>query len=191
MSDLLNMSFDGGMPSLSGTWIDNISGKKINVLDTFIDDGGLQVKTTTGLISGNYFSNHYTQVAELTPEEIKAEEEQLKVNKALEEKLNKDLEETKSDPKVLLDGLEGAEDKFAKYDLPGPQETPKTHMLKKVFKDTEFNIECELSVKDFPKTAVQTLKDFFDITDEDIVNYIIPLVKPNKEKLKKSIKALM
>jgi hypothetical protein len=107
------------------------------------------------------------------------------------EKLNKDLEETKSDPKVLLDGLEGAEDKFAKYDLPGPQETPKTHMLKKVFKDTEFNIECELSVKDFPKTAVQTLKDFFDITDEDIVNYIIPLVKPNKEKLKKSIKALM
>lgn len=160
-----------GMPDgmdIKGSWYNKRTGKTITVRDMYMDDSGMQVMTNTGeMIDGDEFSRDYIQCD----------------GTVYDENGNSTGQQEPIDYEAMFAGMATEQPKSPTYsDIMGPPVTPKVtepenkkfEMLKTMFdklKDIP-SITASIKWKNIPKSELNMLKMYFDITTEDIADYI-------------------
>jgi len=160
-----------GMPDgmdIKGSWYNKRTGRTITVRDMYMDDSGMQVMTNTGeMIDGDEFSRDYIQCD----------------GTVYDENGNSTGQQEPIDYEAMFAGMTTEQPKSPTYsDIMGPPVTPKVsepenkkfEMLKTMFdklKDIP-SITASIKWKNIPKSELNMLKMYFDITTEDIADYI-------------------
>ena len=159
-------------PSIEGKWYNKRTGKTITVKDMMMSDEGMQIFTTDNqLIDGDDFSRDYIQCDDTvydnngnstgTTEAIDYE--------SMFAGIDTDSHSSSNTP-IYSDNTTVVE-----------QPTPETVLVNKKFDtlDSLFSkleklpdVNCSISWKKIPKSELKMLKTYFDITDEDIAEYV-------------------
>lgn len=160
-----------GMPDgmdIKGTWYNKRTGKTITVRDMYMDDSGMQVMTNTGeMIDGDEFSRDYIQCD----------------STVYDNNGNSTGQQETIDYEAMFGGMEAEQPKSPTYsDIMGMPVTPKTaepvnkkfEMLHTMFDKLKDNpvVSASIKWKNIPKSELNMLKMYFDITTEDIADYI-------------------
>jgi hypothetical protein len=160
-----------GMPDgmdIKGSWYNKRTGKTITVRDMYMDDSGMQVMTNTGeMIDGDEFSRDYIQCD----------------GTVYDEKGNSTGQQEAIDYDAMFGGMSSEQPKSPTYsDIMGIPVTPKTaepenkkfEMLKTMFDKLRDipTVTASIKWKNIPKSELNMLKMYFDITTEDIADYI-------------------
>jgi hypothetical protein len=160
-----------GMPDgmdIKGTWYNKRTGKTITVRDMYMDDSGMQVMTNTGeMIDGDEFSRDYIQCDATV----------------YDNNGNSTGQQETIDYEAMFGGMAAEQPKSPTYsDIMGMPVTPKTaepvnkkfEMLHTMFDKLKDNpvVSASIKWKNIPKSELNMLKMYFDITTEDIADYI-------------------
>ena len=167
----------GGM--ISGKWINKVNGSTINVRDCVIQGDEMIVITDRGQISGEDFSRNYIQMSD--------EEYDMKGNvvgkasqkpaakpaqKPVQPKMFDDPQpSTPMQPMIDQPYMPDYEDQS----YPAKKvESESMKLIKKLFEKTESKPEISVDIKwaDFPKSELNMLINVFDVSKEDIANYM-------------------
>lgn len=163
---MYDMGMMGG-PSIEGKWYNKRTGKTITVKDMMMDDEGMQIFTTDNqLIDGDTFSRDYIQCDD----------------KVYDANGNS----TGTTETVDYDSMFGSMiqdtqsfDNTSVYDntkstVIEPVVNKKFDTLDSLFSKLENlpDVSCSISWKKIPKSELKMLKTYFDITDEDIAEYV-------------------
>ena len=164
---MYDMGMMGG-PSIEGKWYNKRTGKTITVKDTMMDDEGMQIFTTDNqLIDGDTFSRDYIQCDNTV--------------------YDADGNSTGTTEPVDYDSMFGgmvqdtqSVDNVSVYDNTRPTViepvvvNKKFDTLDSLFSKLENlpDVSCSISWKKIPKSELKMLKTYFDITDEDIAEYV-------------------
>ena len=163
--------YDMGMmegPSIEGKWYNKRTGKTITVKDMMMSDEGMQIFTTDNqLIDGDEFSRDYIQCDDTVYDTN---------GNATGTSESVDYESMfggiDTDPSVFNNNT-------SLYDDPAP--TIESTVVNKKFDtlDSLFSkleklpeVSCSISWKKIPRSELKMLKTYFDITDEDIAEYV-------------------
>ena len=163
--------YDMGMmegPSIEGKWYNKRTGKTITVKDMMMSDEGMQIFTTDNqLIDGDEFSRDYIQCDDTVYDTN---------GNATGTSESVDYESMfggiDTDPSVFNNNT-------SLYDDPVP--TVESAVVNKKFDtlDSLFSkleklpeVSCSISWKKIPRSELKMLKTYFDITDEDIAEYV-------------------
>ena len=163
--------YDMGMmegPSIEGKWYNKRTGKTITVKDMMMSDEGMQIFTTDNqLIDGDEFSRDYIQCDDTVYDTN---------GNATGTSESVDYESMfggiDTDPSVFNNNT-------SLYDDPTP--TIESTVVNKKFDtlDSLFSkleklpeVSCSISWKKIPRSELKMLKTYFDITDEDIAEYV-------------------
>ena len=163
--------YDMGMmegPSIEGKWYNKRTGKTITVKDMMMSDEGMQIFTTDNqLIDGDEFSRDYIQCDDTVYDTN---------GNATGASESVDYESMFSgidtDPSVFNNNT-------SLYDDPVP--TVESTVVNKKFDtlDSLFSkleklpeVSCSISWKKIPRSELKMLKTYFDITDEDIADFV-------------------
>ena len=178
--------YDMGMmegPSIEGKWYNKRTGKTITVKDMMMSDEGMQIFTTDNqLIDGDEFSRDYIQCDDTvydTNGNVTGTSESV-------------------DYESMFGGIDTDQSVFnnntSLYD--DPASTIESAVVNKKFDtlDSLFSkleklpeVSCSISWKKIPRSELKMLKTYFDITDEDIAEYVyVKYCTP--ETIKSSIK---
>lgn len=164
---------------IQGTWIDNRSGRSIFVDDIIMDGDKMIVKTSVGIIDGEVFSNHFVKVSdkEISESEAKVLPKQ-DIVKTMNEnidpeykvELNKDHETVKQDNSDILDRPIPLQTSYNKI-----EPNINYNLIDKVVKKTNYhaNIDMRLSDDNVPIDEFKMLVNVFDVSINDIADYII------------------
>ena len=164
---MYDMGMMGG-PSIEGKWYNKRTGKTITVKDMMMDDEGMQIFTTDNqLIDGDTFSRDYIQCDDKvydangnstgTTETVDydsmfggmIQDTQSFNNTSAYD----DTRSTVKEPVVVNKKFDTLDSLFSKLEnLP--------------------DVSCSISWKKIPKSELKMLKTYFDITDEDIAEYV-------------------
>lgn len=160
--------YGGPGAQISGTWYNKRTGQSIVVRDTFIDGEGMQIMTSNGaLISGDEFSRDYIQVDNTVYDfDGKPTDVQEPVN--YEEMFSHSSQVDYSAqmfPKQETSSTTTTQPK---------QRDMKYQMLSKLFDKLSDTPSLDVNVvwNSIPVSELNMLKSFFDLTDEDISDYI-------------------
>jgi hypothetical protein len=173
-----------GMNGPSGKWINPRSGKSVIVKDTFIDGEHMNVMLSDGsIIPMNDFSRNYIQMSE---EEYDSTGVQVSANSS-----NNDLT-SQIDESLLFKGMGQApaeqikvskpnvldpsfvENYSEEYETNNSSQTTTGNLVEKIFdKNDGPKLKINIEWPDFPKKELQMLKNYFDVTDDEIVNSVI------------------
>lgn len=163
--------YDMGMmegPSIEGKWYNKRTGKTITVKDMMMSDEGMQIFTTDNqLIDGDEFSRDYIQCDDTVYDTN---------GNATGASESVDYESMFSgidtDPSVFNNNTSLYDD---------PTTTVESTVVNKKFDtlDSLFSkleklpeVSCSISWKKIPRSELKMLKTYFDITDEDIAEYV-------------------
>lgn len=162
--------YDMGMmegPSIEGKWYNKRTGRTITVKDVMMSDEGMQIFTTDNqLIDGDEFSRDYIQCDDTiydangnstgNSEPINYESMFAGIDTDPQSFDNKPVykdNNTTVEPVVINKKFDTLDSLFSKLDkLP--------------------DVSCSISWKKIPKSELKMLKTYFDITDEDIADYV-------------------
>lgn len=163
--------YDMGMmegPSIEGKWYNKRTGRTITVKDMMMSDEGMQIFTTDNqLIDGEEFSIDYIQCDDTvydtngnatgTAEPIDYESMFAGMGTSLSivdnTSIYNDTRTTVVESPVVNKKFETLDSLFSKLEkLP--------------------DVSCSISWKKIPKSELKMLKTYFDITDEDIAEYV-------------------
>ena len=157
--------------SISGKWINKMTGDVIQVVNNVIDGDDMILVTDKGTISMGEFSNNYIQASEDIYDENgkKIGTEEIDTSQILN-----NINNIKNFNKININN------EFEPIEEIKPQEEKKNventeiNMLDKLFSKIKTDPEIKLTIKweEFPKEEIKMLKTYFDITDENIGNYI-------------------
>lgn len=176
----------GGMNGPSGKWINPRSGKSVIVKDTFIDGEHMNVMLSDGsIIPMNDFSRDYIQMSE---EEYDSTGTQVLTNSS---NGNNDLV-SQIDESLLFKGMGQAPSEQIKVSKPNTldpsfvenyseecktnnsSQTTTGNLVEKIFdKNDGPKLKINIEWADFPKKELQMLKNYFDVTDNEIINSVI------------------
>lgn len=159
-------------PVITGNWYNKRTGKTIFVRDMFMDDGGMQVMTSTGeMIDGEEFSRDYIQCD----------------SNIYDENGNATGQQEDVDYDSMFGGMPAEQPKAPTYsDIMGPSVnyikddiepevlSKKHEMLKTMFEKLTNIPEVVATIKwkNIPKSELKMLKNYFDVDVEDIAEYI-------------------
>ena len=163
--------YDMGMmegPSIEGKWYNKRTGRTITVKDMMMSDEGMQIFTTDNqLIDGDEFSRDYIQcddtvydtngnatgVAEPIDYESMFAGIGTEPSIVDNTSIYNDTRTTVVEPPVVNKKFDTLDSLFSKLEkLP--------------------DVNCSISWKKIPKSELKMLKMYFDITDEDIAEYV-------------------
>lgn len=160
--------YGGPGAQISGTWYNKRTGQSIVVRDSFIDGEGMQIMTSNGaLISGDEFSRDYIQVDNTVYDfDGKPTDVQEPV----------DFEEMFSHPSQVDYSAQmfPKQETFSSTTTQPKQGDMKYQMLSKLFDKLTDTPLLDINVvwNSIPISELNMLKSFFDLTDEDISDYI-------------------
>ncbi len=159
-------------PMITGNWYNKRTGKTVFVRDMFMDEGGMQVMTSTGeMIDGEEFSRDYIQCD----------------SNIYDENGNATGQQEIVDYDSMFGGMPVEQPKAPTYsDIMGapmnhinnaiePEVLSKKHeMLKTMFEKLTNIPEVVATIKwkNIPKSELKMLKTYFDVDVEDIAEYI-------------------
>ena len=163
--------YDMGMmegPSIEGKWYNKRTGKTITVKDMMMSDEGMQIFTTDNqLIDGDEFSRDYIQCDDTV----------------YDTNGNATGASESVDYESMFGGIDTDQSVFnnntSLYD--DPASTIESAVVNKKFDtlDSLFSkleklpeVSCSISWKKIPRSELKMLKTYFDITDEDIAEYV-------------------
>ena len=163
--------YDMGMmegPSIEGKWYNKRTGKTITVKDMMMSDEGMQIFTTDNqLIDGDEFSRDYIQCDDTV----------------YDTNGNATGASESVDYESMFAGIDADQSVFnnntSLYD--DPATTIESAVLNKKFDalDSLFSkleklpeVSCSISWKKIPRSELKMLKTYFDITDEDIADFV-------------------
>ena len=163
--------YDMGMmegPSIEGKWYNKRTGKTITVKDMMMSDEGMQIFTTDNqLIDGDEFSRDYIQCDDTV----------------YDTNGNATGTSESVDYESMFGGIDTDQSVFnnntSLYDDPAP--TIESAVVNKKFDtlDSLFSkleklpeVSCSISWKKIPRSELKMLKTYFDITDEDIADFV-------------------
>ena len=163
--------YDMGMmegPSIEGKWYNKRTGKTITVKDMMMSDEGMQIFTTDNqLIDGDEFSRDYIQCDDTV----------------YDTNGNATGTSESVDYESMFSGIDTDQSVFnnntSLYDDPAP--TIESAVVNKKFDtlDSLFSkleklpeVSCSISWKKIPRSELKMLKTYFDITDEDIADFV-------------------
>ena len=160
-------------PSIEGKWYNKRTGKTITVKDMMMSDEGMQIFTTDNqLIDGDDFSRDYIQCDDTvydnngnatgTTESIDYESMFAGIDTDSHSLSNTPIY---SDNKTTLVEQPAVETLLV---------NKKFDTLDSLFSKLEKlpDVNCSISWKKIPKSELKMLKTYFDITDEDIAEYV-------------------
>lgn len=201
------MNFDGA-PMIDGVWMNKNTGEKIQIRDTIIDGDDMLLMTNVGTqISMNVFSRDYMQVSEEyydengnvisdtdTLNKIKENEIQstkpditsmitTDIDDNFFDNLSKKHNVTSASTALVNDYTEQKPDKKqCQTTIKKPKHSKNYELLNKLF--TKVNIKPHFNITDcdnFPTQQLRMLKDFYDVTDDDIAEYLIEYIFTNDD----------
>lgn len=163
--------YGGPGAQITGTWYNKRTGQSITVRDSFIDGEGMQIMTSNGaLISGDEFSRDYIQVDNTVYDFD---------GKPTDEKDQIDYEEMFSHSTQVDYSAQvfPKQETFSAPTTTTPQPKQgdmKYQMLSKLFDKLTDTPSLDVNViwNSIPVSELNMLKSFFDLTDEDISDYI-------------------
>lgn len=177
----------GGM--MSGKWINKSNGTTINVRDCVMQGDEMIVLTDRGQISGEDFSRNYIQMSDeeydMKGSVINSSSPQQPKNTPVQAP---QAPQTPSAPLKMFDDIEDPAF-IAKQNQPlYKEESESTKLIKKLFTKTETKPEITVDIKwaDFPKNELNMLMNVFDVSKEDIADYLRTYL--DDEEIKISIK---
>lgn len=158
--------YDMGMmegPSIEGKWYNKRTGKTITVKDMMMSDEGMQIFTTDNqLIDGDEFSRDYIQCDDTVYDNngnATGTIDKVDYNSMFAD-IGAD-ESTFNDTSIYNDNSTSVVNK--KFDT-------LDSLFSKLDKLPE--VSCSISWKKIPRSELKMLKTYFDITDEDIADYV-------------------
>lgn len=157
----------GGM--MSGKWINKTNGTTINVRDCVMQGDEMIVLTDRGQISGEDFSRNYIQMSD--------EEYDLKgsvINSSSPKQPNNMPTQAPSAPLKMFDDIENPAFITNQNQPLYKEESESTKLIKKLFTKTGTKPEITVDIKwaDFPKSELTMLMNVFDVSKEDIADYL-------------------
>ena len=163
--------YDMGMmegPSIEGKWYNKRTGKTITVKDMMMSDEGMQIFTTDNqLIDGDEFSRDYIQCDDTVYDTN---------GNATGASESVDYESMFSgidtDPTTFINNTSVYNDPITTVESRAVNK--KFDTLDSLFSKLENlpEVTCSISWKKIPKSELKMLKTYFDITDEDIAEYV-------------------
>lgn len=210
MINTISPGMTGGMTGPQGEWIDRRTGNKVIVRDTIYDGTHQSVHLSDGrVLTMNEFGNNFIQMSN---EEYDANGRQIGVTSIKETSKTKAQKSKTLDPNILFKGMDKTNkqdvdfteipeeniESFVDNDLKlsynnAPQESNimSSHesMVKKILdkvEDPKLNVSIDWG-NAFPKNEFNMLSNFFDITNDDIVDAIVKKYV-NIENIKESLK---
>ena len=159
--------YDMGMmegPSIEGKWFNKRTGQTITVKDMMMSDEGMQIFTTDNqLIDGDEFSRDYIQCDD-TVYDTNGN------STGTTEPIDYESMFADADPQALDTSVYN---KTTNVEIP-PVVNKKFDTLDSLFSklDKLPDVNCSISWKKIPKSELKMLKTYFDITDEDIAEYV-------------------
>ena len=151
-------------PSIEGKWYNKRTGKTITVKDMMMSDEGMQIFTTDNqLIDGDEFSRDYIQCDD-TVYDTNGN------STGTTEPIDYESMFAEADPQTLDTSVYN---KTANVEIPVVV-NKKFDTLDSLFSklDKLPDVNCSISWKKIPKSELKMLKTYFDITDEDIAEYV-------------------
>lgn len=166
MPGMSPMGFGGPGMSISGKWYNKRTGETIMVRDSYFDETGMQVMTADGyMIGGDEFTRDYIQCDDTIYDENGNSTGQVE---------EIDYEAMFGTPDVKVDAFITEQPKQA--NVPAQQEVIQQNnpALEKLFnKLSDFpSLDINLKWDKIPIAELNMLKTIFDITDDDIADYI-------------------
>lgn len=160
---MYNMQMMEG-PSIEGKWYNKRTGKTVTVKDMMMSDEGMQIFTTDNqLIDGDEFSRDYIQCDD-TVYDTNGN------STGTTEPIDYESMFAEADPQALDTSVYN---KTTNVEIP-PVVNKKFDTLDSLFSklDKLPDVNCSISWKKIPKSELKMLKTYFDITDEDIAEYV-------------------
>ena len=158
--------YDMGMmegPSIEGKWYNKRTGKTITVKDMMMSDDGMQIFTTDNqLIDGDEFSRDYIQCDDTV----------------YDNNGNATGTIDKVDYNSMFADIGADESAFNDTSIYNDNSTSvvnkKFDTLDSLFSKLEKlpEVSCSISWKKIPRSELKMLKTYFDITDEDIADFV-------------------
>ena len=160
---MYNMQMMEG-PSIEGKWYNKRTGKTVTVKDMMMSDEGMQIFTTDNqLIDGDEFSRDYIQCDDTvydTNGNSTGTTEPIDYESIFAEADPQTLDTSVYNKTANVEITVGVNKKFDTLDS----------LFSKLDKLPDVN--CSISWKKIPKSELKMLKTYFDITDEDIAEYV-------------------
>ena len=160
---MYNMQMMEG-PSIEGKWYNKRTGKTITVKDMMMSDEGMQIFTTDNqLIDGDEFSRDYIQCDDTVYDSNGN-------STGTTEPIDYESMFAGADPQTLDTSVYN---KTTNVEIPVVV-NKKFDTLDSLFSklDKLPDVNCSISWKKIPKSELKMLKTYFDITDEDIAEYV-------------------
>ena len=160
---MYNMQMMEG-PSIEGKWYNKRNGKTVTGKDMMVSDEGMQIFTTDNqLIDGDEFSRDYIQCDD-TVYDTNGN------STGTTEPIDYESMFAEADPQALDTSVYN---KTTNVEIPVVV-NKKFDTLDSLFSklDKLPDVNCSISWKKIPKSELKMLKTYFDITDEDIAEYV-------------------
>lgn len=158
-----------GNASITGMWFNKRTGETINVRDSFSDGESLQIMTYEGnIISGDVFARDYIQCDDTVYDEN---------GKPTEQTETVDYEAMFSGMQSSTPEMNYAADTLLKQDAQPLQQSVQSKnnpALEKLFSKLDDYPTLDINIKwdKIPVSELNMLKNIFDLTDDDIAEYI-------------------
>lgn len=157
-----------GNASITGMWFNKRTGETINVRDSFSDGESLQIMTYEGnIISGDVFARDYIQCDDTIYDEN---------GKSTGQTETIDYESMFGDMQSSTPEMNYAADALLKQDAQPlqPVQSQNNPALEKLFSKLDDYPTLDINIKwdKIPVSELNMLKNIFDLTDDDIAEYI-------------------
>lgn len=184
------------MEGIEGPWIDRRTGKTVFVRDAIQDGDEMVILSSAGQIPTNVFQNYFVKVSEEEysaasmgiSKEVSQNELLQRINQGLETGLQ--ITQSKNEPEITLDtpigGTTPSKVKVSTASVelqnePVVEQKKETKnnsnfdLIKKVFEKhtTEPGIDFNINIDEWPVEQLKMLINVFDISIEEISEYII------------------
>ena len=176
-----------GGPMISGKWINKLNGTVINVRDCVINGDEMLLMTDRGQMSMNEFSKNYIQASSDVYDEkgnvIRKEE--LDPNTFISQEPVMETvakQHPQQQVKMFSDTtLAKATPNKQQVNAKPSQESEKERLIKTIFDKTPTpELSVNINWTEFPLNELSMLINYFDVTKEDIANYISKTIDPSQ-----------
>ena len=185
---------DMGGPMISGTWINKRTGETVMVRDSISDGDNMLIITSNGQISMDEFSRDYIQASDeiynesgkvISSAPVQTSEVTVTTATQPQQQINPNLLD---DPDVFEHQQTAA--------LNNQMPIKNFDLIDKIFQKNDSKPIIKIDVKwaDFPQQELEMLTKYFDVTTDDIVQYIQQKFVSNEEiasSLKDTVSGLM
>lgn len=149
------------LPDIHGKWLNKNTGEVITVRDAMLSDNGIVVRcSNNNTIDMNKFTSDYVQATDDVINDLKGQSiESANVDDEFAKAFNEEIGDIKLNKKVVTKKKE---------------DNSKNTMIDKVFTKLSCSPGINVSINwdKFPKEELNMLITFFDVTKEDIAQYI-------------------